>query len=445
MILSLTLLSSIVIGLPVQLNAAEKKKPSMEEILQDIQRSEKELEPMRRKRRIEDKKRMKELLRSNPDQHEMLLHVSRFRSKTPGPMLIDEGRVYLAQPDQSLTILDVETGEVLKRIRRFGQKKEPVKLQTKYFENAGDFILGFGDRFDEAFILDKRTGELIESGFREKPLDVGGRWVIKSSDGWDRGLLSIDKFDFGRIMLHWENRWIESFFSVGDKVCVFSDTTERKNVYDDRVYRMEGVLECFSPVTGELLWRIDDNGRFWLGAISDGEKIYVFEGSGASDTQWEECTSILVLGPDGKELESLIPTAEMFGGRMPQYFSRVTFLGQLYNDGRPVREGKTEPSSTYRAEHDDAAIARLDLSRHQRRTTYLRDAAVFGVDFKAEAGDDEKRFSIFYLDEHRAWKVPSNCLEDLAVYCGFNQFPDKPFVLAADERHCGVRLHDRQG
>ena len=215
-------------------------------------------------------------------------------SRLGSSLAVHDGRLYFIQADGSLTVLDMETGAVKKRLKLAGY------AHTYNFEMSGDGILGIGS--SGAFMVDRDGGMKWQHRGRSA-LRLDDRIVF--SDG-DHTLSAVD-IATGRVL--WENNlggYVE-FDSAGGIVyglCNFSTVKDKSAHF----------LVALDAETGKELWRKATPLRQYWGMLRCTENRAVvaagrFEEKGFG-TYFDR---ILSWTRDGDEMPALTPNPEIMG------------------------------------------------------------------------------------------------------------------------------------
>ena len=272
--------------------------------------------------------------------------------------LIDDGKVYFAQSDGSLTVLNLETGDIVAR------KKNIDYGGTLHTVDNGILV-----NSDELTVINKSTLDVI---WQEKhvydPMIDGNRLV--SYDG--NGLVACRDLMTGKILWSYDLPGALEFVGQKGKLLVF-----REAVYDGPT-GVPAVVLLDMGSGKELLHRTTPPNVHYLGAFFDGEKIYLPSGrykgehtpnltrydSGRPSARFER---MLVWDLDGNELES----TPVSGGEMktPDGSDAFSFSGKVFarnrvwasmDDVSPWREGRGK--KVYREEPSDDYTKQVSIT-----------------------------------------------------------------------------------
>lgn len=343
-------------------------------------------------------------------------------SVPPLPLLVDDGRLFLTQPDDSITVLELATGNVLRRIR--GYNKTPYLQDNLSFINEfvvqGNVIIGKEDVLSANVLIDRRSCDILHSGI-VGPIVQFGKQVVFTLNG---EIISLDTETCASTKLR-DGKGVAfhaPLFRNGNSLVAF---LEYESDYEpgNRPKASQGGLECIDPGSDKLLWRVRaDKGKRWVGVAFEDEKIFVFEESlnGSSTTAKSEpiagiSETIAVFSSSGGRLDTLDSTRELVDRLLSGSYGSVWY-------------GTWRNRSPYSASaHDDAPISlSVSLSGSSGMQFRLEEPA-------PRREENDNRFRLHYSDRVRSWNGVSNCLDDLSAYLKHFPAKQKFFSLAYDD------------
>lgn len=203
------------------------------------------------------------------------------------PLFIHGDKVVFIQGDGSLTMLDLDTGAVIKRIRL---KHE---LAAAAFEPVGDNILGIGE--NNLFLLDGKTGDLLWEHAAWYRLRHGDIFICLEES---RRLVAISAETGAKV---WEmdvRRYVHCSIAAGRLFCL-----------SGRIYNVPSFfLLCLDLENGEILWKKDAlRGDFWAKMAATDDGVFVLSGPVGKDDAKTFFNRILAWTPDGDELPTIAP------------------------------------------------------------------------------------------------------------------------------------------
>jgi hypothetical protein len=239
--------------------------------------------------------------------------------------VIHEGKVYFGQSDGSLTILNLEAGEVIAR------KKGNLYPRSLQWTEAGILLLSYrGTALLNAATLDAtwQTKKHDTSGL------VGHRLLMRDK----YGLIECRELATGKILWSYKLDGAISTVVEGGKILVF-----RSGVYDGPK-RVPAVVLLDLETGKEILHKTTPDGVHYLRAYFDGEHIYLVSGTykGVHDPRFTRFDRgrpsarferLLVWDLNGNEVEA-IPVPDGFKNDRLLYDNAFTLGGKVFARGR---------------------------------------------------------------------------------------------------------------
>lgn len=226
-------------------------------------------------------------------------------------LFVFDGKLIFNQPDGSLTLMELATGKVLGRTRRYFEeygRAQPKRkaIRAIYPESWRQYekILK-GSRL----LIDSDTGEIVDE-FSRAMVAPHFKMVYSSyGNNLEHKLTLLDYDTKEKTVLMEQGR---GAFSVGgDRI--FSRTT----------IDSASKLMCFSLMDGKELWTVPlpDN-EYHPAIVYQDDIVYVF----GQPYESEQCTHILAFDMQGRLVETILATPELFGGEMPDTYFHKNFL-----------------------------------------------------------------------------------------------------------------------
>jgi outer membrane protein assembly factor BamB len=234
--------------------------------------------------------------------------------------LTEDGRVYFAQSNGSLTVLDLKTGEVILR------KKDRDYSGTIISTDHGILVHNYG----KITMIDRRSLIPIWQTESHYKANVTEDFLV-SYDG--NGLVECRHLSDG------STRWSYNLPGALDIIA------EGQNVLVHRAATFEGTptTVLLDLDTGKEVFRKQPPPNVHYGKVFfDGEKIYLETGSFTDKRSDYTCEKLTVWNISGEEIGSLSlsDVEQKFGGRLseePFVIDNKTFyMSRVYSQGQPV-------------------------------------------------------------------------------------------------------------
>ena len=324
-------------------------------------------------------------------------------------MTIDDGRLFLQQPDGSIIVLDLQTGAVLNRVTQANLPRKTSSSKTipslpisKEVIIIGNAVIGKNGTNKETFILDKRTCEILYNRIDHEWRRCGDFIVFRNRSG--NQFLSSELYALNINSL--SATQLKPEFSTNGGLML--DLHGDLGIFQISERYSPGTLEAIDLSTGNSLWTIKNTtDRAWQGVVFDNESIHIFAGPEHSRNIRLPCEIVLSFSPEGNELTTTPATKEMFGGRIPLQFYAVSFKGVSYRYGMPHKQ---KSDSTPDKNLLEKLRGKIDLSRYWHSVKILPNGSIFVIQL-----DGVDKSSVFFLDSRHTWETEIVCLTDLAA------------------------------
>lgn len=376
---------------------------------------------------MEEYKRKKDakwaaIAKADPEMHRRMLRFRENYNKINSPLLIDGNRLYFVQPDSSLTIMNIGTGEVIARIPHHGR----VEMDT--LSIMGNLVVGearYG--FQDDFIADKRNGAFIEA----------------------RQLLNNTPYQQHSSLLYYLNRSqlktidIETLREtrVGDvgnsgTFCIIGNL-----LYILKTSYSEQSLAVQDLADNRVLWTISPGeGESWMGMAAHRGRVHLFVGDREVHGKDKLCREVRVFGAGGEE-KRFPATAEMFGGTLEKYFSVYTYQGVWYRKSVPTTFETYQIGRTSRQVLEE---------KYGMRSPYIQAVTALPGDAFAWLEIDKTTFSrslneeyvpangvlkLWYKSDVESWSGTVNCADDFLTFRANFIDIGKGYHITGDEKY----------
>lgn len=238
-------------------------------------------------------------------------------------ILVDDGKVYFAQSDDSLTVLNLEAGEVLAR------KKKRVYGGTIMHFDEGVLVLGR----EEIVLVDPKTfaplwhTELI---YEANVLD--GRLVSYDGNGRIECLLLRD----GAVQWSYDLPGALQIVAEGDKVLAHCAAT------------YEGIPKTvlLDLKTGdELFVKEPPANKHYQNVYFDGANVYLERGSYVDDRSEWDFEGVVIWNTSGMEVGFTGAPTALRDSRKTYSYEPLEIAGKVFSGGRVWNEGGNPPST----------------------------------------------------------------------------------------------------
>lgn len=326
-----------------------------------------------------------------------------------------DGKAIFNQPDGTLTLIELETGKILGRIRRRCNEDDRVEntpvraIQAGTWEQYGTLLLG------EDLLIDPETAEIIDdfsySGIKIAPPN---------------------KIVYGSYGDYREHKLTILDYNTNEKTVIMEDGRDKFTVAGELVFCIAEVdlarrkLACFSLSDGRQLWEtpLPDELHYQF-IVSQNDIVYVF--AKANGANW--CSEILSFDSQGRSLKTIPAAPKYFGGKIPDFHSYFTFMGVGHEGGfsesrlfRNERIGLWEFVAAIKNSHN--------LSVAPQAGCLLPDGGFAWI----ECDPKNAVPVLHYRDSTRSWSGIMRTVDKLMAFeasVGIQTF----FAIAGDENH----------
>lgn len=271
--------------------------------------------------------------------------IRRLRQMRPhSPFLIDGDKVFFLQSDLTLTVLNINTGEVINRdtaVRQFiGKWAGYHDLVVKQWHVAGRLAIGAHE--GGVFIVD-----LDKGAFDLSYASVPGAYIASEPLAWEGGLyFSVDR---KLLRLDAETKTATILLEQGPKEFDIRDG----RLYGLFRYRMgPDALGCFDPITGEQLWfREAGRDEEWLGfaCLDDGVHTFVASAGerkasrskgllGGYANRGNPLSRVDVFDSEGNTAATRPAVLSDFGDQWPVVSGSFIYKGEIYQEMRRTED-----------------------------------------------------------------------------------------------------------
>lgn len=334
---------------------------------------------------------------------------------------IYDGKIFFNQPDGSLTLIDLDTGRVIGRNRNYfipyaknENERRPIvrRMWAIEWERLGKILVG------GAFIVDAETGAILERSY-DAPTISSGKIVYDTYQGDLKHTLYVMDCETKQ-----KNTLRDSVFDI-------KFTTAGDNVFCISRIPPSGptLLIGFSLVDGASLWETPlPEKRLFPTLVSQENLIYVF--SRLYDE--EQCSQIHVYSMQGRLLETVPATPELFGGVMPDRFflEDFSFKGAQHK-GRSLyyRSPSIERNRLWLCA--DTLKEKYGLTAYPQAASFLPGGGIAWIE--CDLSDNIPR--LHYRDETTAWSGTIRAVDKLMALQAGTGAGTQLFGMAGDGKY----------
>lgn len=242
------------------------------------------------------------------------------------PLLVESGKVYFLQPDFTLTVLSLETGEVLRR-----------DTGPRQWDDFGNAVVTEWLKAGRFAVADGRPGLFF--------VDLEAGTISTMSSLLTGRLDDTQPLPVGDAILFLSNGSPHSFDGTTGRVTKLNHLSLRFfDVMDGKGYGLSlgmgdyGYLYCFDAHTGEILWKRSNGGDGKWSAFACGDKtVTAFEVDSFSPSDRSlPVIALSTFSEDGSLIAAGTPDIADFGGRWPSFITSFSFRGRGFNFMRPA-------------------------------------------------------------------------------------------------------------
>lgn len=370
------------------------------------------------------------LKRSDPGTYRKIRRFFDNANSIQSPLLVDEKRVYFIQPDWSLTMVDLESGEARKTRLQVDWNIRLFAVIYPWIDELkvrGVFLVGESRYHGGGFIADKETGIPVAMPggpvanpiiFRDGSLLYCERGTVTSLDIVTRKTTPIAKVG------------TDGWFTVDGNILylLFPNNVSMRASH--------GRIEARDVGDHRLLWSLaSEAGELWLGmAVYDGQ-LHVFSGR-EGDRPRPLCREVVAVSPDGKITERWPATPDLFGGAIPDSFKRsYTYRGNQYVFAlsKDIVPSVLFESYAAKRRYDGhfGKSPRVDYTVGPLAGGYAWMDTGY---FTQSAEDKLQSCRLHFRDDRHSWSGTVNCVDDLMAYARFEEMPLFPFRIGLNDR-----------
>ena len=369
------------------------------------------------------------------------IEATQFRLRHKGfcsPFYIHEDKLIFLQADWTLTVLDLPTGDVIKRdttFRQYNIERHLVDLPVAEWNTFGNLLWGRGGWRTTVVVslpewrLDISSAYIM---FKEhRPLFYGSRMFLRTNDDM---IVSIDSISGAKMEL----------CTIGEGTFDIMDGKVFAFIKENRWDTMRKVA-CFSADDGRLLWeKIAPSDQFWEGGVCLDSKVYVFGAPvNAAGTPQRRSGFIYTFSPEGRQIDMAESGILGLGSPLNPDF---TFMRRKFDYGRlepDDGEGPLRFPNAFNGKGEDIAEKRLGRVPGIC-ITQQSDGSVAGIDFDMgrlrPAGAktiEPGKCHIYFIDGDSFWEGRANPILGMVTHrYGFGRlFLHHDFPLAVTENY----------
>lgn len=389
--------------------------------------------------------------------------IRRTKKWMKSPLLVDRGRVVFIQPDNSLTMIDLEMGKSIFRRRSFMELRSGTRhaysLNADRWECVGNTIVGWNDLLGGAILARRDDGEILNVVFKN-PILCAGKFFITEYSGCsvlDAGSHVRTKLVEGQVLA--AGSMDNSFF------CITTDQWNRE---------AQPIINGYSALDLTLRWSKTLDGEEEVLALVCAEgNVYVFVGVLGQEKYLSRCTAVRVFDADGTELERREATPDMFADpdeanrpgvvctsydekgksrtvevernrELLKPFNPVRFFfnGVKYEYGRVVTKRRVDLFENYGADDIEYAQAEHGAAESTFAATRLPGNGIAWIESPwtrivglGWLNDENREFSLYYSDPDRQWSGVLGTVDDLQLYSKFDVLNPRAFAMGGDDKY----------